>query len=60
MFVFFLVCNGAKGITASMYTTRKAPEILQVNLNSYIVGDSYCRRKVVKGEESIFVIRIHY
>jgi hypothetical protein len=29
--------------------TRKAPEIVQVNLNSYTVGDNYCRQILVKG-----------
>jgi hypothetical protein len=40
-----ILCCGA----ASIHITGKAPEILQVNLNSYTLGDSYCRQKLAKG-----------
>jgi hypothetical protein len=40
---------GAEGVTTSIYIIRRAAMILQVNLNSYIVGDNYCRQKLVKG-----------
>jgi hypothetical protein len=31
------------------------PEILQINLNNYTLGASFCRKHVVHGRESIFV-----
>jgi hypothetical protein len=53
------LCCRAKGITASIHITRKAPEIGQLNLNSYTPGGSYCKQKLVKGEVGIFIKRIH-
>jgi hypothetical protein len=38
------LCYGVKGITAFIHITRKAPEIVQVTLNSYAIGDGYCRQ----------------
>jgi hypothetical protein len=33
----------------------KTPEILQVNLENYALGASYCRQNMEKGGVSIFV-----
>jgi hypothetical protein len=33
----------------------KTPEILQVNLENYTLGASYCRQNMAKGGVSIFV-----
>jgi hypothetical protein len=42
-------------MTASIHITRKAPEIVQINLNSYTLGTSYCKQKLVRGGVSNFV-----
>jgi hypothetical protein len=38
---------GAKGIATSIHITKKAPEIVQFNLNSYSVEESCCKQKLV-------------
>lgn len=49
------LCCGVKGITAFFHVTRKAPEIVLVTLNSYAIGNGYCRQKLVKGKTTIVV-----
>jgi hypothetical protein len=41
------LCCEAKGITAPIHITRNAPEIVQVTLNTYIVGDNYCNMQIL-------------
>jgi hypothetical protein len=49
------LCFGAKNIAASMHITKKASEIVQINVISGTLRDSYSKQKLVKEEESIFV-----
>jgi hypothetical protein len=50
-------CCVAKGNTASIHITRKAPEIVHANLNSCTLGASYCRQNLIRGGVGIFVIK---
>jgi hypothetical protein len=49
------LCFGAKSITACMHITKTESEVIQVNVNSSTLGDSYSKPKLVKEEMNIFV-----